>query len=125
LIQRRCRLLQARLRNAASCSADCAAMMFRSCPLLDVVAGVHLAVKDRRRVRDDVVDLRQVVRETLRDVRRRIDKPLQRRANPPTAAEVSVSSESILLLGSTARPRVRVVQRRATSLGTAPICVMV
>ena len=49
-------------------------------PLLNRVAGVDLALDDRRRVLDDVVDLRQVLLETLREVRRAVDQPLQARA---------------------------------------------
>ena len=38
--------------------------------------------------------------------------------NPPTAFDVSVSSESIFSLGSTARPRLAASSAGPTSLGT-------
>ncbi len=118
LIQRRRAPAADRCAAPASCSADCDGDDVQVArPLLDRVTGVHLTVQDRRRVRDDVVDLRQVLLETLGEVRRAVHQPLQRRTQSADRLRRLGQQRVDLLLGQHRQTAVGRVQRRTDLAG--------
>ena len=76
-----------------------------------------MAVQDRSRVLDDVVDLRDVGLEIADDRLRRVNQPLQGRTQPAHGSCRLVEQRADLVLGQRGKPPVSGIQRRPDLTG--------